>query len=306
VFPVSAWPTSVAVAVSRRIVARMGIRLTLALVIAAGAMLAPGAVAQSSTLRVLFSGYVGATPRAAFGLIDGNRLVKLEDVPFRQRHAEISPDGTQLAFDTCRKRDRSLNVARIDGSDERRLVDLGGDGCVDIRWSRDSGRVSYVNPLNWQLHIIDVASATDTLLQHAGPASGWHAWSPAGDAIAFEVGRGGSRRIDVIDIATWRTRELVGKKQFGACEVWAPDWSPTSDRIVFTTCARALYVVNGDGSQLSRLTESAYAPRWAPDGLSIYFLSGSRLMRVAPSGGQVERLGVSPYFGGPFSIGPAR
>lgn len=282
----------------------MGIRLALALVIATGPMLSPSAQEKNSTLRVLFFGYVDAAPRAAFGFIDGNRLVEVKDVTFRHL-AEISPDGTQLAFDTCRKADRSLNVARIDGTDERRLFDLGGDGCVDIRWSRDSRHLSFVDPLDWRLHIVDVARGLDLPLQHAGIA-GWHAWSPAGDAIAFEVGRGGSRQIDVIDIATSQTRQLVGKQQFGACEVWAPDWSPTSERIVFTTCTRQLYVINVDGSQLLRLAESAYAPRWAPDGLSIYFLSGSRLMRVGPTGGRIEQLGVSPYHGGPFSIGPRR
>ena len=111
---------------------------------------------------------------------------------------------------------------------------------------------------------------------------------------------------DVIDVATWNTRELVGKKQFGACEVWAPDWSPTNDRIVFTTCKRELYVVSVDGTGLARLAESAYAPRWAPDGTSIYFLVGNRLMRIAASGGATQQLGVSPYYGGPFSIGPVQ
>lgn len=82
--------------------------------------------------------------------------------------------------------------------------------------------------------------------------------------IAYDVGRGGSRRIDVIDINTLRTRELVGTRQFGACEVWAPD------------------------------------------GASIYFLTGNRLMRVNASGGTTQPLGASPYYGGPFSIGLAR
>ena len=143
-------------------------------------------------------------------------------------------------------------------------------------------------------------------IHRPSPAYGWHTWSPAGDAIAYEVGRGGSRRIDIIDVSTQQTRELIGKKQFGACEVWAPDWSPANDRIVFTTCKRELYVLSVDGTGLSRLAGSAYAPRWVPDGTSVYFLMGNRLMRVSASGGAAQRLGVSPYFGGPFSIGPAQ
>ena len=280
--------------------------LLLALVILAAGTIDSGVRAQGAKLRVLFYGYVEAQPRVSFGIIEGDRVLDVADVPFLRHGAEISPDGRLIAFDTCRKGDRGLHIARIDGSDERRLVDLDGDSCVDIRWSRDGTRLSYGSPLDRRLHIVELASGVDIPLQSTSPAYGWHTWSPAGDVIAYEVGRGGSRRIDVIDVATSRTRELIGKKQFGACEVWAPDWSPTSDRIVFTTCKRELYVVNGDGTGLTRLAESAYAPRWAPDGTSIYFLTGYRLMRVSASGGAAQRLGVSPYYGGPFSIGPVQ
>jgi Tol biopolymer transport system component len=262
--------------------------------------------AQRSRLRILFYGYVETKPRVALGIIEGDHLSDVADATFLRRGAEISPDGTLVAFDTCRKADRGLNVARIDGSDERRLVDLDGDSCVDIRWSRDGTRLSYGSPIDRRLHIVELGSGVDIPLQHTTPAYGWHTWSPAGDTIAYEVGRGGSRRIDLIDVNTQRTRELVGKEQFGACEVWAPDWSPSNDRIVFTTCKRELYVVSADGTGRSLLAESAYAPRWAPDGTSVYFLMGNRLMRVSANGGAAQRLGVSPYYGGPFSIGPAQ
>ena len=265
-----------------------------------------GVRAQSSNLRVLFYGYVDTKPRAAVGIVQGDRLIDVADAPFLPRGAELSPDGTTVAFDTCRSADRGLHIAGIDGKGERRLVDLDGDSCVDIRWSRDGQRLSYGSPLDRRLHIIDLDSGVDFPLRDTTPAYSWHTWSPAGDMIAYDVGRGGSRRIDVIDIKTLRTRELVGKRQFGACEVWAPDWSPTNDRLVFTTCKRELYVVAVDGTGLSRLAESAYAPRWAPDGASIYFLTGNRLMRVDASGGAAQLLGVSPYYGGPFSIGPPR
>ena len=183
-----------------------------------------GVRAQSSKLRVLFYGYVETKPHVAIGIIDGDRVLDVEDVPFLRHGAEISPDGRLVAFDTCRNGDRGLNIVRIDGSDERRLVDLDGDYCVQVRWSRDGTRLSYNSPLDRRLHIVELGSGADIPLQNTSPAYGWHSWSSAGDAIAYEVGGGGSRRIDVIDVTTWRTRELVGKNQFGACEVWAPDW----------------------------------------------------------------------------------
>ena len=276
------------------------LQVVLALIVLAGHDIAT----QGPRLRVLFSGYVDTKPRVAFGIIDGDRMeVTASSLP---RYGELSPDGTLIAFDTCKKSDRGLNVMRVDGSDERRLVDLGGDYCVDIRWSRDGTQLSYGDPLDRQLHVVDVTSGTDTPLQFTSPATGWHSWSPAGDRIAFELGRGGSRRIDVVDVKTWRTRQVVGRTQFGACEVWAPDWSPVRDRLVFTTCKNELYSINVDRTGLLRLADSAYAPRWAPDGASIFFLNVNRLMRVASGGGPVEKVGTSPYHGGPFSIGQMR
>ena len=260
--------------------------------------------AQGSQLRVLFHGYVETKPRTAVGIIDGNRVSHVVDVALSRHGGEISPNGTLIAFDTCNKTNRGLKVIRIDGSEERRLTDLDGESCVDIRWSRDSTRLSYGSTLEGQLHIIDLSTGVDIPLPYTNP--GWHAWSPAGDAIAYQMGWGGSRAIHVIDLATLRRREVVGKKLFGACEVWAPDWSPVSDRLVFTSCKRELYVVNVDGTGLSLVAVSAYAPRWAPDGATILFLRGNRLMRVSASGGPARQLGVSPYYGGPFSIGLVR
>jgi len=269
-----------------------------------GATVGSNLRAQGSQLRVLFHGYVETKPRTAVGIIDGNRLSHVVDVALSRHGGEISPNGTLIAFDTCNKTNRGLNVIRIDGTEERRLTDIDGESCVQIRWSRDSTHLSYGNTLDGQLHIIDLATGVDVPLPYT--SSGWHTWSPAGDAIAYHVGWGGSRAINVIDLASLRTRELVGKKRFGPCEVWAPDWSPMSDRLVFTSCRRELYVVNVDGTGLSLLAESAYAPRWAPDGTTILFLRGNRLMRVSASGGPARQLGVSPYYGGPFSIGPVR
>jgi Tol biopolymer transport system component len=147
----------------------------------------------------------------------------------------------------------------------------------------------------------DLDTSIDTPLPEAG-WSGWHSWSPRGDAIVYETGRGASRRIDIIDLATSSPRSLVGPAQFGACEVWAPDWSPTGDRIAFTSCTRELYIVNADGTGLRPVAASAYGPRWSIDGKSLLFLSGTRLRRVSAGGGAVQRIGALPP--GPFSVGP--
>lgn len=288
---------------------RASLPLPAALLVVAAALTAtthPARAAEDDQLRILFHGYVNTAPRSGTVRIEGSRLSEVTRLRFIRPPAEISPDGTLIAFDTCAKSDRTITIVALDGSDARPLVPVYGDSCADLRWSRDGRRLSYGSPLDRQLHVIDLESGIDTPLPYTSPAYSWHSWSPAGDAIVYELGRGGSRRIDMIDLATWKTRTLVGKAQFGVCELWAPDWSPAGDRIAFTSCDKTLYVINVDGTGLTPLAVSAYAPRWSPDGSSLLFLSGQTLMRVVPGAGKAVRLGMLPYYGSPFSVGLSR
>jgi Tol biopolymer transport system component len=262
--------------------------------------------AGNGEMRLVSYGYIDGQSRAATGVIDGTRLSNVTDLSFLNAGGEISPDGKRIAFDTCAKTDRGINVARLDGSDVKRVVAVSGQNCVLVRWSRDGKRLSYPNPIDIQLHVVQLETGVDTQLQYTSPAFGWHSWSPTGVAIVYETGRGGSRRIDIIDLATWRARQLVGPTQFGPCEVWAPDWSPASDRIAFTSCDGKLYIINADGTGLMLIAESAYAPRWSIDGKSMLFLTGRTLMRIPADGGSVRTIGVLPYYGGPFSVGAIR
>jgi hypothetical protein len=260
--------------------------------------------ADDDKMRVLFYGFVDGQARNGTAIIDGSRLTNVMDLPFLRAGGEISPDGKRIAFDTCARADRAIRVAQFDGRDDRRVVALHHDEpCRAIRWSRDATRLSYASVVDLQLHVVRLDTSVDTPLPAASWAS-WHSWSPAGDAIVYETGRGGSRRIDVLDLTTSSPRSLVGPPQFGACEVWAPDWSPAGDRIAFTSCDQKLYIVNADGTGLRPVAASAYAPRWSIDGKSLLFLSGGRLMRVPADGKGVQDVGTLPYHGGPFSVGP--
>jgi Tol biopolymer transport system component len=254
--------------------------------------------ADDAKMRVVFYG--------GTAVIDGNELTNLTDLPFLRAGGEISPDGKRIAYDTCARADRGIHVAALDGLQVRRVVPLSAeDSCVRIRWSRDGTRLSYASLVDLQLHVVHLDTSIDTPLPEASWA-GWHSWSPRGDAIVYETGRGGSRRIDIIDLATSSPRSLVGPAQFGTCEVWAPDWSPAGDRIAFTSCDREMYIVNADGTGLRGVAASAYGPRWSIDGKSLLFLGGRLLRRVPVDGGGAQRVGALPSAIGPFSVGPIR
>jgi Tol biopolymer transport system component len=258
--------------------------------------------AHDDEMRLVFYGYVDRQPRVATAVIDGTRLSDVMDLSFLRGGGEISPDGKRIALDTCAGRDGGIRVARLDGGDVERIVPVPNAKCVAVRWSRDATRLSYSSPIDFLLHVVQLDTGIDTPLPYTSPAFGWHSWSPSDDAIVYETGRGGSRRIDIVDLATWYTRQLVGRKQFGDCEVWAPDWSPAGDRIAFTSCEEKLYIVNADGTGLRPMATSAYAPRWSIDGKSLLFLTGRTLRRIPADGGRAQRVGELPYHGGPFSV----
>jgi dipeptidyl aminopeptidase/acylaminoacyl peptidase len=98
------------------------------------------------------------------------------------------------------------------------------------------------------------------------------------------------------------------------------DASPDGQRIAFTLRKTDLdankgrndiWLVNTDGSGLRRLTSHAAGsstPRWAPDGASIYFLSGrsdaSQVWRIPVDGGEAEQVTDLPLDVGDFKIAP--
>lgn len=261
-------------------------------------------LASSNRLLILFHGYVNGQGRSATATINDSTIADVRDLPLRNG-GDLSPSGEQVAFDTCDRANRAIAVAAVDGSQKRFVEPIDGQSCATVRWARDGRRLSYAGAYDLLVHVVDLRTGTDTALPNTFLAPGWHSWSRRSDAIAYETGRGGTRRIDVIDLATWQTRTLVGPQQFGSCEVWAPDWSPAADRIVFTSCEGKLFVVNADSSELRQLASDAYAPRWAPDGEAVFFLTAGILHRVTLDGRAMQTIARLPLRGGPFSIAGA-
>lgn len=261
--------------------------------------------AATVEMRLLVHGYVDRHGRSATVIVGGNGISNVADIPF-PNGGEISPDGERVAFDTCDRSNRGVAIARLDNSESRIIALVFGSSCVTVRWSPDATKVSYAGAYDFIVHVVDISTGVDTVIPDTVFAGGWHSWSPRGDAIAYENGRGGARRIDIVDLTTGRSRPLVGPNQFGTCEVWAPDWSPAGDRIAFTSCDRRLYVINVNGTGLRAMATSAYAPRWSLDGTSLLFLTSRTLRRVPADGGRVQNLGTLPYYGGPFSLGAAK
>lgn len=140
-----------------------------------------------------------------------------------------------------------------------------------------------------------------------GPADDTEAaWSPDGRTIAFERCRGADRDLWLLDLASGRSRCLVG----GPGRALYPAWSPDSRSLVYcfghvtATAVQPeangynLFRVAAAGGPPARLTSGLvrdYTPSFAPAGDYVYFSStrgskeaGTGLWRLPAAGGEPE------------------
>ena len=102
------------------------------------------------------------------------------------------------------------------------------------------------------------------------------AFSPDGQRIAVTAQRRGKDVLYVFDV---RSHRVLNRLDLPVESAVSPTWSPDGKQIAFSGSVGGLtdlYVVNANGSGLTRLTADAYAdlqPQWSPDGTTIAFTS---------------------------------
>jgi TolB protein len=135
-------------------------------------------------------------------------------------------------------------------------------------------------------------------------------FSPNGERIAFQSGRGGHSEIWLHDLATGIETQLTYPPV--GIEDRTPDWSPDGDEIVFLSNREGpsqLWVTSLDGGTPRRLSEQAVpmdgdwrvnarvAPRWSSDGSTIAYLApgdqGNTLWLIDPDGSDARQTDLS-------------
>jgi Tol biopolymer transport system component len=171
--------------------------------------------------------------------------------------------------------------------------------------------LSFPNPDDHQLHIINLATEEVSVTPNIEVGMR-HSWSPEGDKIVFDRGRGGRRELFITNLEG-QERQLTYLKDFGNCETWGPTWAPDGSRIAFSVSEPrrklGLYTIAPDGTEIKKLETpaTAYSPQWSTDSEWIIYRSGDDLMRIRKDGMDIHHIGNllrnEQNSGYPFSLG---
>ncbi len=221
------------------------------------------AIAVTALLAVLL-----VTP--ALGL--GDRLLSLirsTPTPLDVQTPAWSPDGRKLAFVSRRDGNSEIYVINTDGSGQENLTQHPARDSHPS-WSRDGRKLAFVSRRdgNSEIYVMNADGSGLRNVTRAPSNDLRPAWSPDGRAIAF---------VKMILKKCPRPRDKTPCNN----DVYEPN----------------LYVVNGDGSGLRRLTTqwaSLVNPSWSADGKTIRF---GRYLVQADGSGQTELPRNVPFAG---------
>ena len=191
----------------------------------------------------------------------------------RSYHAQISPDGERLAYDSDVGGTRGVYIANRDGSSPKRV---SGSGHASVpTWSPDGRYVAFARaepgrPRVWNVWTVDVS--TSELRRHTAHRVGqaWGAsWFPDARRIAYSL----EDRLIVRDLERGVSR--VYATHVAGRLVRTPAVSPDGQRIVFQVYRDGAWVLDLRTGSSRRLLADASAEEfaWSPDGHRVAYHS---------------------------------
>jgi hypothetical protein len=188
-------------------------------------------------------------------------------------HAQPSPDGRFVAFDSDRDGERGVYVANRDGSQVRR-VSAGGYAALPT-WSRNGEWLAYIRaeadkPSVWNLWVQPAVGGGARRVTNYRYGQTWAAsWFPDDRRIAYSH----EDTLMVMDLQTGETTRY--RTPVKGQLVRTPAVSPNGTKIIFQVFRNGAWLLDlADGSMLRVLTDpTAEEFAWSPDGRRVAFHS---------------------------------
>ena len=173
-----------------------------------------------------------------------------------------SPNGRHIVFHTNRDGNFEIYVMDADGGSLTRLTNYAGvDQFPD--WSPDGREIVFRRDVD--LYVMDLATRAIRRLTDAPPLNQMAVWSPNGRQLTFMSSRDGYPSVFIMNADGRAQTNLTPKAAGDADSDWtsrAPSWSTSGRHIFFmsfrpsTGLDTEIFVMNADGSGLTRLTHS--------------------------------------------------
>ena len=188
-------------------------------------------------------------------------------------HAQPSPDGRFVAFDSDRDGERGIYVANRDGSQVRRV---SGAGYAAVpTWSRNNEWLAYIRaeadkPSVWNLWVQPAAGGRARRVTNYRYGQTWAAsWFPDHRRIAYSH----EDTLMVMDLQTGEATRY--RTPVRGQLVRTPAVSPDGTKIIFQVFRHGAWLLDlADGSMQRVLTDpTAEEFAWAPDGRRVAFHS---------------------------------
>ena len=247
---------------------------------------------------------------------DGSGNKKLCTASIGLNHEDVSPDGARIVavgYVGANNSTWSVYVFNFDGTGLTRLTATENVWDSDPVWSPEGTRIAFtrIYPTQNSREEVWLMHADGTGQQYTGVSGFAPRWSPDGSRFVYS-----SRKSGNSEIYTCRTdgTDEVKLTSTAADEMY-PMWSPDGSQIAYSASTGNLndfssnrktyeiYIMNGDGSNVRRLTNNTdydATPRWSPSGTSLAFESDRHeantweIYTLNIDGSNVRRLTTSP------------